>query len=82
MCVSFVNTFFFSLLLQILHDFSLLFGPEISARLLEKWHTSYKGKVIREAECLTSTPVLQSLLKSAKNQYSEESSEDHPGIQF
>lgn len=62
--------------------FSLLFGPEISARLLEKWHTSYKGEVIREAECLTSTPVLQSLLMSAKNQYSDKSSEDHPGIRL
>uniref|UniRef100_UPI003AAFAE01 uncharacterized protein n=1 Tax=Centroberyx gerrardi TaxID=166262 RepID=UPI003AAFAE01 len=34
----------------ILQDFSLLFGPETAAKLLEKWHTSYKGKVIREAE--------------------------------
>ncbi|XP_078145189.1 uncharacterized protein LOC139914508 [Centroberyx gerrardi] len=60
----------------ILQDFSLLFGPETAAKLLEKWHTSYKGKVIREAESLTATPVLQSLLKSARNLYTDESSED------
>ncbi|XP_076607095.1 uncharacterized protein LOC143333046 [Chaetodon auriga] len=48
-------------------DFSLLFGQETAAKLLEKWYTSFKGKVIREAESLTTTPVLQSLLKSAKN---------------
>lgn len=56
-----------SISLQIHQDFSLLFGPETAAKLLEKWHTSFKGKVIREAESLTTTPVLQSLLKSAKN---------------
>ena len=72
------------MLLQILQDFfkTLLFGPEIDAKLMEKWHTSYYGKVIREAEILTSTPVLQSLLKSVRNQYNNESSEDHPVIQL
>lgn len=74
--------FFISLLLQICQDFSFLFGPETAAKLLEKWHTAYKGKVIREAESLTTTPVLQSLLKSARNQYNDESSEDIPGIQL
>lgn len=59
-------------------DFSLLFGPETAAKLLEKWHTSFKGKVIREAESLTTTPVLQSLLKSAKNPNNDASSEDRP----
>ncbi|XP_029910306.1 uncharacterized protein LOC115361135 [Myripristis murdjan] len=59
-------------------DFSLLFGPETAAKLLEKWHTSFKGKVIREAESLTTTPVLQSLLKSAKNPNNDAFSEDRP----
>eukprot|EP00064_Thunnus_orientalis_P006351 superscaffoldBa00000657_g6368 len=62
----------------ILQDFSLPFGPEIATELLEKWHTSYKRKVIREAKSLTSTPMLQSLLKSARNHYNDESSEAHP----
>ncbi|XP_065127690.2 uncharacterized protein [Paramisgurnus dabryanus] len=62
----------------IAQDFSLLFGPEVASKLLEKWHTFYKIKVIREAENLTTTPVLQSLLKSARNQCSDELSEDHP----
>ncbi|MED6286268.1 hypothetical protein CHARACLAT_004193 [Characodon lateralis] len=53
-------------------DFSLLFGPETSAKLLEKWHTFYKCKVIREAESLTTTPVLQSLLRSARNQHNDD----------
>ncbi|MEQ2277031.1 hypothetical protein XENORESO_018326 [Xenotaenia resolanae] len=53
-------------------DFSLLFGPETSAKLLEKWHTFYKCKVIREAESLTTTPVLQSLLRSARNQHDDD----------
>ncbi|KAF5883276.1 uncharacterized protein DAT39_022964, partial [Clarias magur] len=62
----------------ILQDFSLLFGPETAAKLLEKWFTSYKEKVIREAESLTSTPMLQSLLRSARNQCHDESSESCP----
>lgn len=36
-----------------------------------------KGKIIREAESLTASPVLQSLLKSAR---SDESPEEGPGI--
>ncbi|XP_073320372.1 uncharacterized protein [Pagrus major] len=58
-------------------DFNLLFGPETAAKLLEKWHTAFKGKVIREAESLVTTPVLQSLLKSARNRH-DEASEDRP----
>ncbi|KAJ8009753.1 hypothetical protein DPEC_G00094800 [Dallia pectoralis] len=59
-------------------DFIILFGPETAAKLLERWHTCFKRKVIREAESLTTTPVLQSLLKSARNQCNDESSEGHP----
>lgn len=68
------------MLLQIHQDFSLLFGPDTAAKLLEKWHTSYKRKVIREAERLTTTPALQSLLRSVKNQHIDEPTEDHSGI--
>ncbi|XP_018552123.1 uncharacterized protein LOC108897147 isoform X2 [Lates calcarifer] len=56
-------------------DFSLVFGPETAAKLLKKWHYSFKRKVIRESESLTTTPVLQSLLRSARNQNNDE---DHP----
>ncbi|KAK3520831.1 hypothetical protein QTP70_033047 [Hemibagrus guttatus] len=34
----------------ILQDFSLHFGPETAAKLLEKWHTSYKEKSCRSLE--------------------------------
>lgn len=61
----------------IAQDFSLLFGPQTAAKLLEKWPTFYKEKVIREAERLTTTSVLHSLLKSARNQHDDESPEDH-----
>ncbi|XP_075315188.1 uncharacterized protein LOC142375144 [Odontesthes bonariensis] len=57
----------------ILQDFTLLFGPEKSTKLLEKWHTSFKGKVLQEAEGLTATPLLLNLLRSARNQDVEES---------
>ncbi|XP_072554152.1 uncharacterized protein [Paramormyrops kingsleyae] len=56
----------------ILQDFSLLFGDEIAVRLLEKWHTSFKAKVIKEAETLTCTPLIQRLLRSAKDQQGEQ----------
>ncbi|XP_062279157.1 uncharacterized protein LOC133983958 [Scomber scombrus] len=60
-------------------DFSLIFGPETADKLLEKWHPSfYKRKVIKEAESLTTTPVVQSLLRSARNQNNDEAS-DCPG---
>ncbi|XP_030581778.1 uncharacterized protein LOC115777891 [Archocentrus centrarchus] len=62
----------------ILQDFTLLFGPEKSTKLLEKWHTSFKGKVVREAEGLTATPLLNSLLRSARNQDVEESLDYQP----
>ncbi|XP_041666249.1 uncharacterized protein LOC121524802 [Cheilinus undulatus] len=58
-------------------DFNLLFGPETATRLLKNWPTSYKEKVISAAENLTTTPVLQSLLKSAWNPRDNEPSQDH-----
>ncbi|XP_063042217.1 uncharacterized protein LOC134436798, partial [Engraulis encrasicolus] len=48
----------------VLQDFSLLFGSEISTRLLERW-PSYKPKLIKEASSLAQTPLLQRLLQSS-----------------
>ncbi|KAI4802051.1 hypothetical protein KUCAC02_019910 [Chaenocephalus aceratus] len=62
----------------ILQDFSLLFGSETPSKLLEKWPTSFKAKVIQQAEMLTSTPLLKRLLLSAKNQRADEPSLESP----
>ncbi|KAI4812079.1 hypothetical protein KUCAC02_014935, partial [Chaenocephalus aceratus] len=48
------------------------------SKLLEKWPTSFKAKVIQQAEMLTSTPLLKRLLLSAKNQRGEEPSLESP----
>ncbi|XP_060731502.1 uncharacterized protein LOC132849267 [Tachysurus vachellii] len=47
-------------------DFLLLFGAETASRMLEKWDTSFKPKVIKEAKKLTQTTELCRLLKSAE----------------
>lgn len=54
----------------ILQDFSLLFGPETSASLLERW-PSYKPKLIKEASMLASTSYLEQLLQSAREEQGE-----------
>ncbi|XP_060735318.1 uncharacterized protein LOC132852253 [Tachysurus vachellii] len=46
-------------------DFLLLFGAEAS-KMLEKWDTSFKPNVIKEAKKLTQTTELCRLLKSAE----------------
>nr|XP_054606082.1 uncharacterized protein LOC129166771 [Nothobranchius furzeri] len=43
----------------------MMFGEEVSPKLMEKWGTSLKVKVIKEANNLTKTPVLESLIQSA-----------------
>lgn len=53
-------------------DFSLLFSPETSSKLLEMWDTTFKPKIIEEAIGLTSTAVVRSLLLSANNQRDSE----------
>ena len=63
---------------QVLQDFSLLFGAETAARLLEKW-PSYKPKLIKEAAALVQTPLLQRLLQSARGEQVESSAAYHPG---
>ncbi|XP_060768270.1 uncharacterized protein LOC132875487 [Neoarius graeffei] len=47
-------------------DFLLLFGAETAAKLLEKWDTSFKPKVIKEAKHLTQSTGLCRLLKTAE----------------
>lgn len=51
----------------ILQDFSLLFGAEVSTRLLERW-PSFKPKLIKEASALVSTAYLEQLLQSAREE--------------
>ncbi|CAL8371245.1 unnamed protein product [Arctogadus glacialis] len=47
-------------------DFLLLFGAETATKLLEKWDTSFKPKVIKEAKQLTPSTDLCHLLKAAE----------------
>ncbi|XP_055011958.1 uncharacterized protein LOC129409554 [Boleophthalmus pectinirostris] len=56
----------------ILQDFQLLFGEETSAKLLEKWGTLLKIKIIKEANNLTKTPMLESLIQAAEGNPGEE----------
>lgn len=64
--------FVFLFLLKVNQDFSLLFSPETSSKLLEMWDTTFKAKIIEEAIGLTSTAVVRSLLLSASNQRDSE----------
>lgn len=52
---------------QIQQDFGLLFGDATSAKLLEKWPTVYKQKVIEQSSGLTQTGELQDLVQNAKS---------------
>ncbi|XP_063759618.1 uncharacterized protein LOC134877873 [Eleginops maclovinus] len=47
-------------------DFLLLFGAETASKKLEKWDTSFKPKVIKEAKELTQSTELGRLLKAAE----------------
>ncbi|XP_048121862.1 uncharacterized protein LOC125309177 [Alosa alosa] len=46
-------------------DFTLLFGNSTSAKLLEKWSTNIKPKVIAQSRGLTQTGELQDLVQNA-----------------
>ncbi|XP_034164057.2 uncharacterized protein LOC117598304 isoform X1 [Pangasianodon hypophthalmus] len=52
-------------------DFSLLFNSETSNKLLERGETAFKQKIINEAQSLTSTAEIQSLISAAEGQGSE-----------
>ncbi|XP_078141265.1 uncharacterized protein LOC144539600 [Centroberyx gerrardi] len=47
-------------------DFLLLFGAETASKMLEKWDTAFKPKVIEEAKHLTWSTELRRLLKAAE----------------
>ncbi|XP_060780399.1 uncharacterized protein LOC132888359 [Neoarius graeffei] len=47
-------------------DFTLLFGIETSSKLLNKWDTTFKLKIIKEATQLTQSTDLCCLLKAAE----------------
>ncbi|XP_037396777.1 uncharacterized protein LOC119263965 [Pygocentrus nattereri] len=47
-------------------DFVLLFGEETSSRLLERWDTTFKPKVIEESKHLTKSTELHRLLNAAE----------------
>ncbi|KAF7198962.1 putative LOC107384646-like protein, partial [Nothobranchius furzeri] len=48
-------------------DFQLLLGAETSSKMLEKWDTTFKPKVIDEARNLTQSAEVRQLLKAAEN---------------
>ncbi|XP_075964236.1 uncharacterized protein LOC142968305 [Anarhichas minor] len=48
-------------------DFLLLFGAETASKMLEKWDTAFKPKVIKEAKHLTQSTELCRLLTAAEN---------------
>ncbi|XP_051788935.1 uncharacterized protein LOC127529435 [Erpetoichthys calabaricus] len=61
-------------------DFSLLFGSDISSKLLEKWDTCFKFKIITEARSLTGQMAdLNILLKCAVSPFE---CEDHESSGF
>lgn len=51
--------------MEIDQDFRLLFGDSTSAKLLEKWSTNIKPKVIAQSRGLTQTGELQDLIQNA-----------------
>ncbi|XP_076740531.1 uncharacterized protein LOC143418700 [Maylandia zebra] len=59
----------------ILQDFAVMFGVETASRFLEKWNTSFKDKVAREARDLKETCLLKRLLKSALNEEMDDADE-------
>lgn len=52
---------------QLNQDFLLLFGAETASKMLEKWDTAFKPKIIKEAKHLTQTAELCRLLTAAEN---------------
>ena len=47
-------------------DLLLLFGGETASKMLEKWDTAFKNKVIKEAKQLTQSKELCRLLNAAE----------------
>ena len=44
-----------------------MFGDETASKLLEKWDTAFKHKVIQEAKHLTESALLCRLLRAAED---------------
>ncbi|KAJ4948118.1 hypothetical protein JOQ06_019658 [Pogonophryne albipinna] len=61
----------------VLQDFDLLFGAETSSKLLEKWGTLLKAKVMEQAKNLSKTPHLDYLIQCAEENPDED--EEVPG---
>lgn len=57
-------------------DFALMFGLETASRFLEKWNTSFKENVIKEAKTLNPSAFLLQLLKSAEKNNGDNSNEE------
>lgn len=53
---------------QLNQDFLLLFGSETASKMLEKWDTTFRPKVIDEAKHLTQSTELCRLLQAAEKQ--------------
>lgn len=51
---------------QLNQDFLLLFGAETASKMLEKWDTTLRLKIINEAKHLTQSIELCRLLKAAE----------------
>ncbi|XP_066559030.1 uncharacterized protein LOC136748923 [Amia ocellicauda] len=62
----------YSTKVYVYQDFLLLFNAEASSKLLEKWDTVFKAKIIKEAKSLTSSAELQCLLKSVEQQENDD----------
>ncbi|XP_048011227.1 uncharacterized protein LOC125244888 [Megalobrama amblycephala] len=52
---------------EVLQDFELLFGVETASKLLEKWDSTLKQKVIQESKNLTHSLLLSCLIQSAEH---------------
>lgn len=53
--------------MQIEQDFRLLFGEATANKFLEKWPTTFKGKVMKESHGLTPTTELLELMRNAES---------------
>ncbi|KAL7880979.1 hypothetical protein SRHO_G00032330 [Serrasalmus rhombeus] len=58
-------------------DFVLLFGEETSSRLLERWDTTFKPKVIEESKHLTKSTELHRLLNAAEKHAEDDDTSNH-----
>ncbi|XP_025761868.1 uncharacterized protein LOC109197499 isoform X4 [Oreochromis niloticus] len=60
-----LSVFHVSKISKIEQDFVLMFGEDVSGRLLERWPTTFKRKIIQQGRKLPSTTDLEELLLAA-----------------